>query len=75
MEAIVIYQGVIKRKSRELKKRDSYVLSSQSNPGKYNLSNIVTLLTLAHSLAAARSQSVSLLLSLQKVEPAVCFNI
>ena len=58
MEAIVIYQGVIKRKSREFKKRDSYVLSSQSNPGKYNLSNIVTLLTLAHSLAAARSQSV-----------------
>ena len=38
--------------------------------------NIVTLLTPAYSLAAARSQSVrELITCLQKVKPAVCFNI
>lgn len=56
-EAIVIHHWVIKRKMRG-KKCDLYVLSSQSNPSKYNLLSIVTFLILAHSLARARSQSI-----------------
>lgn len=57
MEAIVIYQGTRERREKE-NACDLYVLSSQSNPSKYNLLNIVAPFTLAHSLAAARSQSV-----------------